>query len=65
MPYGKRTKSTGEIEVINTDTGHVFGTHSSEAGANSQLAALHANVKDIESATDKVVKSIHNKSKSR
>jgi len=45
MPYGKR-KIGNKIKVINKVTGRVLGTHSSDAAANRQLAALHIHVKD-------------------
>jgi hypothetical protein len=45
MPFGKR-KQGNKILVVNTDTGDVKGTHDSEADADKQLAALHANDAD-------------------
>ena len=44
MPYGKRKKGR-KTQVVNTKTGRVLGTHSSEAKANRQLRAIHANKK--------------------
>jgi hypothetical protein len=45
MPFGKR-KQGNKIQVVNTETGDVKGTHDSEADADKQLAALHANDAD-------------------
>lgn len=45
MPFGKR-KQGNKILVVNTETGDVKGTHDSEADADKQLAALHANNAD-------------------
>lgn len=45
MPFGKR-KQGNKFQVINTETGDVKGTHDTEADANKQLAALHANDAD-------------------
>lgn len=42
MPFGKR-KQGNKFQVINTETGDVKGTHDTEADADKQLAALHAN----------------------
>ena len=40
MPYGTR-KSGKMTQVFNKKTGKVYGSHSSKAKANKQLAALH------------------------
>jgi hypothetical protein len=45
MPFGKR-KQGNKFQVINTETGDVKGTHDTEADADKQLAALHANDAD-------------------
>lgn len=45
MPFSKR-KRGNKIEVINSETGDVKGTHETEAEADKQLAALHANNAD-------------------
>jgi hypothetical protein len=45
MPFGKR-KQGNKFQVVNTETGDVKGTHDSEADADKQLAALHANDAD-------------------
>lgn len=45
MPFSKRKKGN-KFQVINTETGDVKGTHDSEASADKQLAALHANGAD-------------------
>jgi hypothetical protein len=45
MPFGKR-KQGNKFQVINTETGDVKGTHDTEADADKQLAALHANNAD-------------------
>ena len=45
MPYG--TKKVGKmVKVFNKDSGHVYGTHSSKAKANKQIAAIHANTNE-------------------
>lgn len=46
MPYKKR-KSGDKIEVINSNTEEVMGTHDTEKDANKQLAALYANIDHI------------------
>src|SRR5215212_2940821 len=57
MPFGKR-KRGNKIEVYNKDTGQTKGTHDDEAGADKQLAALHANDadKDKKSLGDTVIR---------
>lgn len=45
MPFSKR-KRGNKFQVINTQTGDVKGTHDTEADADKQLAALHANNAD-------------------
>jgi hypothetical protein len=45
MPFGKR-KQGNKFQVVNTETGDVKGTHDTEADADKQLAALHANNAD-------------------
>jgi hypothetical protein len=45
MPFGKR-KQGNKFQVVNTETGDVKGTHDTEADADKQLAALHANDAD-------------------
>lgn len=49
MPFGKR-KQGNKFQVINTETGDVKGTHATEADADKQLAALHANNADKDKA---------------
>lgn len=59
MPFGKR-KRDGKFQVINTETGDVKGTHDTEADADKQLAALHANGADKD-RKDKGFMDIHYK----
>jgi hypothetical protein len=47
MPY-KIEPTDGKFEVINSDTGKVFGTHATRAKAEAQMRALYANEPEAE-----------------
>ena len=47
MPFSKQ-KDGDKWKVVNSDTGDVKGEHDSEGEADAQLAALYANVDDVE-----------------
>lgn len=64
MPWGKRKTASGEWQVYKKITGKAIGpTYSSEAKADKYLAALHANVSDMERGASTMAKSIHKRGK--
>jgi len=64
MPWGKRKTASGKWQVYKKTTGESLGpAYSSEAAANKYLAALHANVADIERGSSAMARTIHKKGK--
>lgn len=54
MPWNVH-RAGSKYEVVQSQTGRVVGTHATREDANSQMAALYANVHDAKKAEDATV----------
>jgi len=61
MPWGKRKLASGKYQVYKKTTGENLGPPKTEAAANKYLAALHANVNEIERGATTMAHSVHHR----